>query len=57
MLNATQALLDQAHAERTYQDDLQAIRVREAIRPLERRRLHVLALMVKAQGNCRRRAY
>lgn len=52
--NLLQVAIEQAHAERVYQDDLAAIVVRERIRPLERRRQHVLAQLVKLQGQCRR---
>lgn len=52
----TQQLLDTAHAERAYLDQLDTIAVREAIRPLERRRQHALAELVRRQGHCRRAA-
>lgn len=55
-MNMTQQLLDTAHAERAYLTDMEAIRVREAIRPLERRRQHALAALVVAHGLCRRAA-
>lgn len=54
--NALQRTIDEAHAERAYQADLAAIRVRESIRPLERRRLDALAQLVRQQGWCRRAA-
>ncbi len=41
-----QATLDMAAAVRAYAAELVAIRQREAIRPLERRRLHKLAALV-----------
>lgn len=55
MLNATQQLLDTAAAERAYHAQLGTIATREAIVPLERRRQHALAAMVRASGQCRRR--
>lgn len=45
-MNATQQLLDQAHAERVYQADLAALRMREQVRPLERRKNMRLAALV-----------
>lgn len=56
MTNHTQALLDTATAERAYLGHVDAIAVREAIRPLERRRQHALARLVLASGQCRRAA-
>ena len=44
--NQTQAVLDMAQAVRDYAAELVAIRNREAVRPLERRRLHKLAALV-----------
>jgi hypothetical protein len=55
-VNMTQQLLDTASAERAYLGQLETIAVREAIRPLERRRQHALAELVRQQGRCRRAA-
>lgn len=44
--NLTQLTLDEAHGERAYQAAVAAITVREAVRPLERRKNARLAALV-----------
>lgn len=55
-VNPTQLTVDQAYEERHHQFALDTIRVHESIRPLERRRQHALAALVRSHGFCRRAA-
>lgn len=52
--NRLQVTIDEAYEERAYQGQLGIVETREAIRPLERRRQHALAEMVRRSGRCRR---
>lgn len=52
--NPTQLTLDRANAETAYEAHVAAIRVREGVRPLERRRLHRVAALIGLTPLCRR---
>jgi len=53
--NQTQAALDQAAACRAYVAAIELVAVREAIRPIQRRRVAALADMIRAAPMPRRR--
>ena len=52
--NAIQDLLDAATADRAHEAAVCAIAAREAVRPLERRRMHRVAALVALTPICRR---
>lgn len=54
--NQTQRALDSAREEQAYWGQVAALDARQAIRPLERRRLHRLAAFIALTPICRREA-
>lgn len=52
--NATQLVLELAAGQRVHDRLMAVVETREAIRPLERRRLHRLARLVALSPICRR---